>query len=463
MSILDLEQTNSTENLPLTVAKFGGTSVADFQAMLRCAHIIKNDSRNRLVVVSASAGVTNYLVRLSQENISVQEQRDIIASIRAIQLNITLHFTNDIEQALNAEIDSLLEQLSIHALKQSQQYSVKQGDAILSFGEQFSSRIFAQVLQSVDVNGAYFNVQQVMKTNSLYGKAVVDIEQLSSACAELLAPKLSQQVIVTQGFIGQDGLGETTTLGRGGSDYSAALLAEALNAKNLAIWTDVVGIFTTDPRITEQARAIKEISFGEAAEMATFGAKILHPATLIPAMRHNIPVFVGSSKEPEKGGTQIKQSVESNPTYRSISLRREQTLVTVKSPAMLHASGFLAQVFGILAKHELSVDLITTSEISVALTFDNPTGSTQALLTSTVVQELEQLCEVTVEHGLSLVAVIGNGLDSAKGIGQSIFQTINDTNIRLICHGASTNNLCFLVAEQDANNVVEKLHNELFV
>ena len=158
MSILDLEQTNSTENLPLTVAKFGGTSVADFQAMLRCAHIIKNDSRNRLVVVSASAGVTNYLVRLSQENISVQEQRDIIASIRAIQLNITLHFTNDIEQALNAEIDSLLEQLSIHALKQSQQYSVKQGDAILSFGEQFSSRIFAQVLQSVDVNGAYFNV-----------------------------------------------------------------------------------------------------------------------------------------------------------------------------------------------------------------------------------------------------------------------------------------------------------------
>jgi aspartate kinase len=180
-------------------------------------------------------------------------------------------------------------------------------------------------------------------------------------------------------------------------------------------------------------------------------------------MRHNIPVFVGSSKEPEKGGTQIKQSVASNPTYRSIALRREQTLVTVKSPAMLHASGFLAQVFGILAKHELSVDLITTSEISVALTFDNPSGSTQALLTSTVVQELEQLCEVTVEHGLSLVAVIGNGLDCAKGIGQSIFQTINDINIRLICHGASANNLCFLVAEQDANYVVEKLHNELFV
>lgn len=458
----ELSQHEPRKNSSITVAKFGGTSVADYQAMLRCAHIIKNDDSNRLVVVSASAGVTNYLVRLSQENISAQEQSEIIANIRAIQLNITQHLSIDVEHALNAEIDSLLDQLSTHALIQSQQHSVKQGDTILAFGEQLSSRVFAQVLQSVDVNGAYFNVQQVMKTNSLYGKAVVDIEQLASACKELLAPKLSQKVIVTQGFIGQDGLGETTTLGRGGSDYSAALLAESLNASNLAIWTDVVGIFTTDPRITEQARAIKEISFGEAAEMATFGAKILHPATLIPAMRHNIPVFVGSSKEPEKGGTQIKQTVESNPTYRSIALRREQTLVTVKSPAMLHASGFLAQVFGILAKHELSVDLITTSEISVALTFDNPSGSTQALLTSAVVQELEQLCEVTVEHGLSLVAVIGNGLDSAKGIGQSIFQTINDTNIRLICHGASANNLCFLVDEKDANHVVEKLHSELF-
>jgi len=430
--------------------------------MLRCTHIIKNDSRNRLVVVSASAGVTNYLVRLSQANISVAEQAEIITHIGNIQLNITQHLTNDIEQCLNAEIANLLEQLASHALKQSQQHSVKQGDAILSFGEQLSSRIFAQVLQSIGVNGAYFNVQQVMKTNSLYGKAVVDIEQLRQACTEKLLPKLSQQILVTQGFIGQDGLGETTTLGRGGSDYSAALLAEALNAESLAIWTDVVGIFTTDPRITEQARAIKEISFGEAAEMATFGAKILHPATLIPAMRQNIPVFVGSSKEPKKGGTHIKKQVASNPTYRSIALRREQTLVTVKSPAMLHASGFLAQVFSIWAKHELSVYLITTSEISVALTFDNPSGSTQALITTAVVKELEQLCEVTVEHGLSLIAVIGNGLNCAKGIGQSIFQTINDINIRLICHGASANNLCFLVAEEDANNVVEQLHNSLF-
>jgi aspartate kinase len=453
------------DNLPsdgLTVAKFGGTSVADYFAMLRCANIIKNDSSTRLVVVSASAGVTNYLVRLSQKDVPLEEQKSIIANILSIQLNITQHLPSAVEKTLTQEINVLLDELTELTLAQSLHYSAKTSDAILAFGEQLSSRVFAQVLQSVDVAGKYFNVQDVMKTNSLFGKAVVDINQLSQLCQERLALELNDHVIVTQGFIGQDASNNTTTLGRGGSDYSAALLTEALNGSKLAIWTDVVGIFTTDPRITDQARAIKEISFGEAAEMATFGAKILHPATLIPAMRHNIPVFVGSSKEPEKGGTQIKQKVASNPTYRSIALRREQTLVTVKSPAMLHASGFLAQVFGILAKHELSVDLITTSEISVALTFDNPTGSTQALITHAVVEELEQLCDVTVEHGLSLVAVIGNGLNCAKGIGQSIFETINDINIRLICHGASANNLCFLVNEADANQVVEKLHNELF-
>jgi len=453
-------ENHSNARSNLIVAKFGGTSVADYQAMCRCAHIIKNNPANRVIVVSASSGVTNQLVRLSQANIAKDEQVAIIDNIRKIQLNISQHLAN--QSQLNEVIAELLSQLAAQANKQSSRYSAQTADTILSFGEQFSSFLFTEVLRSLAISAECFDIRQVMKTNSLHGKAVVNIEQLSQQAKTLLQSKLTDDVIVTQGFIGQDELGNTTTLGRGGSDYSAALLAEALNAEKLAIWTDVVGIFTTDPRITSQARPIDEISFGEAAEMATFGAKILHPATLIPAMRHNIPVFVGSSKEPDKGGTLIKQQVKSNPTYRSIALRREQTLVTVKSPAMLHASGFLAKVFAILAKHELSVDLITTSEISVALTFDNPTGSTQALITGAVVQELEQLCEVTVEHGLSLVAVIGNKLDSTSGIGRRIFKNIDDVNVRMICHGASSNNLCFLVDEVDANKVVEKLHDTLF-
>lgn len=444
----------------LTVAKFGGTSVADHQAMLRCAQIIKNDPSNKLVAVSASSGVTNHLVRLSQADVPAQEQVEIITQIRDIQLNILQHLEHEAE--LTVWANDLLAELANLAVQQSENHSMKTADSILAFGEQFSSNIFAHVLRSIGVNAEPFDVRQVMKTNSLYGSAAVNLDEVKTLATSVLRPELEDKVLVTQGFIGQDSLGNTTTLGRGGSDYSAAILAEALNADNLAIWTDVVGIFTTDPRITSQARPIPEISFGEAAEMATFGAKILHPATLIPAMRQNIPVFVGSSKEPNVGGTRIQQSVASNPTYRSIALRREQTLVTVKSPAMLHASGFLAKVFAILAKHELSVDLITTSEISVALTFDNPTGSTQSLITSVVVEELEKLCEVTVEHGLSLVAVIGNDMQLTKGVGQTIFDNITDFNVRMICHGASANNLCFLVDEHDANPVVEKLHDCLF-
>jgi len=446
----------------ITIAKFGGTSLADYNAMLRCAHIIKNDPSNRVVIVSASAGVTNFLVQLSEGKLSFDTLKSIVSKVLLIQKNITQYLPNQIKNHLNNTIDNVLNDLSNCAKQQIEKFSAKNADEILAFGEQLSALIFTEILKSINVNTKNFDVKRVMKTNSLYGKAVVDIKQLKVACDALLVPKLLKRVIVTQGFTGEDAFGSTTTLGRGGSDYSAALLAEALNANNLAIWTDVIGIFTTDPRITNQAKSIKEISFGEAAEMATFGAKILHPATLIPAMRKNIPVFVGSSKEPKKGGTRITQKVASNPTYRSIALRREQVLVTVKSPEMLHASGFLAKVFTILAKHELSVDLITTSEISIALTFDNPKGSPQSLITNDVVKELEQFCEVTIESNLSLIAVIGNELNNVNGIGHSIFETIDDINIRLICHGASSHNLCFLVNEDDANTVVERLHNTLF-
>ena len=179
---------------------------------------------------------------------------------------------------------------------------------------------------------------------------------------------------MTQGFIGSDEAGQTTTLGRGGSDYSAALLAEALKASAVEIWTDVAGIYTTDPRLAPNAHPIAEISFNEAAEMATFGAKVLHPATILPAVRQQIQVFVGSSKEPEKGGTWIRHQVEDAPVFRAVALRRDQTLLNLHSLQMLHAQGFLAETFATLARHKISVDLITTSEVNVSLTLDK-TGS----------------------------------------------------------------------------------------
>ncbi len=444
----------------LIIAKFGGTSVADFDAMSRCADIILADENIRVVVVSASSGVTNLLVDITQTT-DVIQRYDAFSGIEAI----TLKVLNRLQQphAVAEPIQLLLGELKALIENGGAVYSSAHKDLIQSFGERLSSVLFAQVLVEREAQALCFDIRRVMRTDGRFGKAEPQIQQIAALSEVHLAPLLSDYRIVTQGFIGADDSEQTTTLGRGGSDYSAALLAEALKAATVQIWTDVVGIFTTDPRLTSDARCIREISFDEAAEMATFGAKVLHPATLLPAMRQNIAVFVGSSREPEAGGTWIAKQVEERPPYRAIALRKSQTLITVKSPAMLHAAGFLTRVFDTLSRHQISVDLVTTSEISVALTLDQG-GMTSAFSTNIepALDELKTFCEVSVEQGLSLVAVIGNHLHSSKGIAGELFHALERINMRLICHGASKHNLCFLVQDADGPAVVKQLHQSLF-
>ena len=366
------------------------------------------------------------------------------------------------QSAVGAAIEQLLLELKTLISCCRTDFTDAEKDLVQSFGERLSSVLFAQVLAERGAAVSSFDVRQVMRTDSRFGKGEPQIAQITALSAQYLTPLLQSQIIVTQGFIGADSSNQTTTLGRGGSDYSAAILGEAIGAKVVQIWTDVVGIFTTDPRLTPDARCIPEISFDEAAEMATFGAKVLHPATLIPAMRQNIPVFVGSSREPEAGGTWISKQVDARPSYRAIALRKNQTLITVKSPAMLHAAGFLTRVFAILSQHQISVDLVTTSEISVALTLDDAPGSAFGTAIEPALAALREFSEVTVEQGLSLVAVIGNHLHSTRGITGSLFQALEQINMRLICHGASRHNLCFLVQDQEAPTVVKELHQALF-
>ncbi|WP_419569787.1 lysine-sensitive aspartokinase 3 [Rheinheimera sp.] len=443
----------------LIVAKFGGTSVADFPAMSRCADIVLADPAIRLIAVSASSGVTNLLVDITRQT-EVAARFEAYAGIE----KITLAVLEKLQQphAVAAEIETLLADLRNLIETGGAVYSGAHKDLIQSFGERLSSVLFAQVLRERGAKASAFDVRRVLRTDSRFGKGEPQVKEIAALADVHLKPLLADQLIVTQGFIGADVTGQTTTLGRGGSDYSAALLGEALQADIVQIWTDVVGIFTTDPRLTSEARCIPEISFDEAAEMATFGAKVLHPATLIPAMRRNIRVFVGSSREPEAGGTWIAKQVEHKPAYRAIALRKSQTLITVKSPEMLHAAGFLARVFDILSRHQISVDLVTTSEISVALTLDETPGSAFNQNIEPALVELRSFCEVTVEQGLSLVAVIGNQLHSSKGVTGDLFSALEKINMRLICHGASRHNLCFLVQEEQAAKVVKDLHQRLF-
>lgn len=446
---------------PINVAKFGGTSVANAAAMNNCADVVLANPSTRVVVLSASAGVTNLLVALAQGDLDEAGQEAQLTRLTEIQQAILTELgdpgdLNDLIHGQLGEIRTMARQAHLHT-------DAELADRLIACGELMSTRLFTELLRQRGVKACWQDARQLLRTDSRFGKASVDLAATRSLCQAALGPLLGDSLIITQGFIGADGDGRTTTLGRGGSDYSAALLAEALDAGTIEIWTDVPGIYTTDPRLVTRARPIPEISFVEAAEMATFGAKVLHPATLQPAVRQDIPVFVGSSKDPAAGGTWIRASTRTNPLFRAVALRRNQVLVTLHSLNMFHAYGFLAEVFGILARHRISVDLITTSEVSVSLTLDH-TGSQsngEPILGDKVLAELGQLCKVQVETGLALVALIGNRMSEAAGVGSQVFDAIREHNIRMICYGASAHNLCFLVKEDEAGHIVNRLHQEL--
>ncbi|MCX2790457.1 lysine-sensitive aspartokinase 3 [Vibrio sp. Sgm 5] len=443
------------------VAKFGGTSVANFEAMSRCATIIENNPNTRLVVSSACSGVTNLLVELANGVQDQEHRAKVLQKLADIHESILSQLEDATKAA--AEVYEILDTVTSLAEAASIQASTKLTDHLVACGELMSTHILAQLMRERGINAARFDIRDILKTDGNFGRAEPQLASISMLAQEQLVPLCQKHVVITQGFIGSDEEGNTTTLGRGGSDYSAALIAEGVKAAGLEIWTDVPGIYTTDPRIAPKASPIPEISFSEASEMANFGAKILHPSTLVPALRHDIPVFVGSSKEPEKGGTWIRHQVESSPLFRALALRCNQTMVTLRSVNMFHAYGFLAKVFEILAKHKISVDLITTSEISVSLTLDQTDTSGGApQLPQAVREELEELCTVEVEHDLCLVALIGNNMSESKGYAKQVFGTLEDFNLRMICYGASPHNLCFLVHESVSRQAIQKLHTELF-
>lgn len=439
----------------LTVAKFGGTSVADAEAMSRCAAILEQNPDTRLAVLSASSGVTNLLVALASGEQQPEARATLLQQLTDIQQGILNSL--DKPDMLTRHIEDIL--VHIKELSDSAAISPTKAlhDEIVAQGELMSTKLFVELLRHRGTPAVWFDVRKVMRTDDRFSRATPDLATLRAEVEKELKPLCDNQLVVTQGFIGAAHDGRTTTLGRGGSDFSAALLGEALDSSAIQIWTDVPGIYTTDPRLVSDARAIPEISFSEASEMATFGAKVLHPATLQPAVRQQIPVFVGSSKAPEAGGTWIRNSTPSQPLFRALALRRNQVLLTLTNQSMFQVHGFLAEVFGILAKHKISVDLITTSEICVSLTLD----AGAELLTDEVQAELGKHCHLKVEQGLALVALIGNRMSEVNGTGTRVFQALENVNIRMICYGASPHNLCFLVQEDNANQVIIDLHREL--
>lgn len=444
----------------LSVLKFGGTSMGSIEAMRKSAEVAL-DRKARVIVVSATSGTTNQIIELCEK--SEKQNKDKARAIKKAIEEKHLKMAEGIQllevrQEVLKNIFAELKALSTGILL-TQECSLKAKDRMLSLGERISSLLFAQALENVALSQKLslqvqlLDAREFIKTDSQFGRARAKVKEIEINCNKLIDRNNSQIISITQGFIGSTENNETTTLGRGGSDYTAALIAEALKADTCEIWTDVAGIATTDPRIAPQASFIPELTFQETSELATFGAKVLHPSTLVPAIRQNIPVYVANTFSPESGGTWVKKETSLLPLVRAVALRRKQTLVTLTTPEMLNTHGFLFRIFKIFNDLQLSVDAITTSEISVSMTVDQSLSENVDLK-----KQLSEFAEVHLDSGFSLVSLIGNNINQTPGLAKKIFQEIPDINVRMICLGASKHNFCFLVKEEQGEEVVRRIH-----
>lgn len=427
--------------------------------MRQAIEVLSHHRPANVVVASAMAGVTNTLLLLANDAAchckeQVQSQFESIER-RHRDLAEILGISPEGVETMETLLQEMRMRLEGMALLQ--EVSRRSMDLLLTTGERLSSLLLCEALSKQGYQSVLIDARKAIITDDHHGQAEPDIAAIQKAVKEHITPHLAEgKIVVTQGFIGATREGITTTLGRGGSDYSAALIAEALGADALCIWTDVAGIYSCDPSIVLGSRPLRELSFNEAAEMATYGAKVLHPATLWPAVRRDIPVFVGSTFSPESGGTWIRQAVEEQPLVRAVVVRRNQTLLTASNLKMLHAPGFLARFFEVLARHDLSVDLVTTSQVKVAITIDNPEK-----LDGKVLRELKDVAHIEVEENLALIGVIGQGMARESGVIRQAFSSLDDQVIRLICCGASDRNVCFLVDEDSADEVVKAVHYRL--
>lgn len=444
--------------------KFGGTSVKDAEAFQRVAGIVATQGGEAPVVVtSAMARVTDALL----DAFDVAKKGDAVSGFTSLGEHFDRHkavaeeLLNDkSRKAYLAELDLAKEELSGLLMRVERRSLPLQmlRDAVVSYGEQLSSRLLAEICKSEGLNARQIDARRLILTDDEYGSAKPVWEETEELIKLELESLLENgEVPVMGGFVASNRAGETTTLGRGGSDYTAALLGAALGCAEIQIWTDVTGVLTCDPRICSEARTVETLSYDEAAELAYFGAKVLHPKTIQPAVDHSIPVRVCNSREPAERGTMVlNESGLSANRIKSIAHKTGITILRISSARMLGSYGFMSALFQIFERFRTVIDVISTSEVSVALTLDN----TDQL--EKVVTELERLGDVEVEHGNAVICIVGEGLRESSGLASKVFSTIKETNISLISHGASSVNLTFVVSEDEVKGVIRKLHGEFF-
>jgi len=453
----------------MIIMKFGGTSVQDAPAMRSVIEIVRDKaSKKPVVVVSAMADVTSQL--LESASLAVAGQRVNAETIidhlidRHVQTARELLTSPEDRTASEKAIADILAQLKrmIEGISLIGELTPRSLDHFASQGELLSSRILAFAMASSGLASLWFDIRDVMTTDDRFTSAAPDINAVTHQAHSLLLPIVKRgKIPITQGFIGRTKTGLSTTLGRGGSDYTAALLGAVMHAEDIEVWTDVDGILTSDPKMVDGAKRVKEMTFREASELAYFGAKVLHPATIIPAVEKNIPVHVYNTHNPHSSGTLItaKDRVEQRPStcmIKSIAYKKNVTIINIVSSRMLLAHGFLSEIFDIFKRNRTSVDVVSTTEVSVSISVDQ-TDFIEAIL-----KELRGVAQVSTEAERAIVCLVGEQMRTTPGIAARTFSAIRDVNINMISQGASEINLTFVIDQNDLASVVRRLHDEFF-
>ena len=450
--------------MSLVVMKFGGTSVEDPAAIRRTAAIVAGrvaQGKQPIVVVSALAKVTDQLLRAA----AIAAEGDRTGALAISSRLRSRH--RDTAAALVADSGALVDRIDLkfdsldeilRGLSAILELTPRVSDLIVSFGELFSSHIVAAAFRELGINSVHVDARQIIITDSQFQKAIPQDALIEERAPKKLLPLIAEnQVPVMGGFIASNQAGISTTLGRGGSDFTAALIGGALRAEAIEIWTDVDGIMTADPRVCPDALRVKIISFEEAAELAYFGAKVLHPATILPAVKKNIPVLVLNSRNAACEGTRIiSLPPHCKSPFKSIAVKKKLSIIDVVASRMLMTHGYLKDIFDIFDKHQCPVDMVSTSEVSVSLTVD----SNDKL--PAIAADLSQLADVKYEGRKALVCMVGDDIRGKSGISAQVFSAIRHINVRMISQGASEINMSFMIDEDDADEAVRSLHAAFF-
>ncbi len=436
----------------MRVLKFGGTSVGSVESIRNVKNIVLSQPGKKLLVLSAMSGVTNELVKIS-DNIKAGNSEDIKAIISGLRIRHEstikeLISDAEVQQETLVQLNKILAQLEATAKKS---HSEALYSEIVTFGETMLTTIFSQFLRSEKIENQWLDAKTFMHVSNLENPDTKIVGQLFE---KVTGSMPENEIYITQGFVCINKKNEISTLKRGGSDYTATILGASVNAEEVQIWTDIDGFHNNDPRYVENTHRISELSFEEAAELAYFGAKILHPQTISPVMDKNIPIYLKNTFTPGSHGTRISPEAR-HKGLKAISAKDGITAIKIKSNRMLMAHGFLRKIFDVFDNYETAIDMITTSEIAISLTIDDDRNL------DAILAELDSYGEITVEKDHSIICVVGESVIEDKQTYR-LFELLNDIPVRMISYGGSNNNISLLVDTQNKVATLRKLNEKLF-